>query len=305
MKRIELAAPAETVPAICETCGKEFDRPVFRLKSGEEILRVRECPKCNAPREQRALAIENQERQRAIAKPLLGIVPARYRNFDRARLPIVHETIDQILSWRPISPSQDRCNPALICPPGERLPMTDETIDRIRNSRSSPSADGRGLTLVGPPHIGKRRLIYALGADLFFTGFQIAQISAADFESLGPLRSDREVGTVVRRRLTQLRSAQILIFTDVGAEKLTESSQREFYGLVEHRAQHLLPILWSTQFSKEQITSRFITANAPEIALARGRAAVDRLNEISDVIAVERKSFSLPEREAEGSSACA
>ncbi|MEP6586660.1 MAG: hypothetical protein ABJB70_08025 [Candidatus Udaeobacter sp.] len=51
------------------------------------------------------------------------------------------------------------------------------------NSRPSPSADGRGLCLVGPPHIGKRRLLYALGENLFHAGFQVGQISGPDFDN--------------------------------------------------------------------------------------------------------------------------
>jgi hypothetical protein len=42
-----------------------------------------------------------------------------------------------------------------------------------------------------------------------------------------------------------------------------------------------------------------VTSDAPEIALARGRAALDRLNELSDVIQVEWKSISVPDRSAE------
>jgi DNA replication protein DnaC len=261
MKEIEPTAAAKTVSAICVTCGKQFDRQIFMLW-GREFFRVRECSRCNTLRERSALSVENQERQRASAKAVLRICPARYRNFDHSRLPVANETIDAILKWRPAPRIEER----------------------------------RSLCLPGLPHVGKRRLIFALAADLFLAGFQIAQISAADFEALAPLRSDRESGSLVRRRLMQLRSTEILIFTDVGAERLTESAQREFYGLVEHRAQDCLPVLWTTQFSKEQITARFVNSDAPEIALARGRAAVDRLNEISDVIEVERRSSKLWDR---------
>jgi hypothetical protein len=280
----------ESAPAVCETCGKEFDRPVFRL-FGKEVFRVRFCHECNASREEAALAIENQARQRAVKEPWERICRPRYRNFDRRQLPIMDETIDRILNWRP-KPLRDKSYPArIIRTSGTRLPMTDETINQVRNSRPSPSADGRGLALIGTPHLGKRRLLFALGENLFHEGFQIAHISAPDFESLAPLRSDRETGSAIRKKLTQFRSAEILIFTDVGAEKLTESAQRELYALIEHRAQQLLPILWSTQFSRDEVATRFTAANAPEIALARGRAAVDRLNEVSDVITVERKSL--------------
>jgi DNA replication protein DnaC len=246
----------ETARAVCETCCKEFERPVFRVGE-KEIFRVRECPKCNARREQRALAMANQERQQAAKEPYWRICPPRYRNFNRSLLPIADETIDRVLNWRP---------------------------------KTGSSADGRGLALTGPAHVAKRRLLFALGEDLFHDGLQIAYISAPDFEALAPLRYDRESGAAVRKRLSQLRSSQILILTDLGAERLTESSQHEFYNLVEHRAQRCRPILWSTQFSREQVAARFVSSNGPEIALARRRAAVDRLNEVSDVIEVEWKS---------------
>jgi hypothetical protein len=283
----------ETARAVCETCGEEFDRPVFRM-GDKEIFRLRECQKCSVPREQRALAVENQERQRASKEPWQRFCPPRYHAFNRSLSPVRDETIDRVLSWQPKKPPSDEQNSVRLFPKGTKLPMTDQTIERILNSRPSPSADGRGLCLVGPPHIGKHHLLYALGENLFHAGFHIVQISGPDFDALAPLRTDRESGASVRKRLNQLRSGQILILTDVGAEKLPESAQREFYNLIEHRAQHCLPILWSTQFSREQVAARFVSSSGPEIALARGRAAVDRLNELSDVIEIERQSFRAP-----------
>jgi DNA replication protein DnaC len=212
-------------------------------------------------RDQKALALDNQERQRRDKGRLLRIVPARYLDFERSRLlaaGATGATIDRVLSWR-------------------------------------PQKDGRGLGLVGSPHIGKRRLIFALATELF-RHFQIAAVSALDFEFLAPLRSDRENGASVRRKLMQFRSAEILIFTDLGAERLSETAQREFYGLVDYRASSCLPILWTTQFSRDQVAARFTTPNASAVALERGRAAVARLNEISDVIAFERKSLTLPQQ---------
>jgi len=284
----------ETAKAVCETCGKEFDRPIFRFGE-KEIFRQRECPECSSCREQMAPVSENQERLRAIKESWQRICPPRYRDFNRSLSPVPDELIDQVLNWRPKkSPSYDP-NSVRIFPKGTKLPMTDETCAQILTSRPSPSADGRGLCLVGPPHVGKRHLLYALRENLFHAGFQIAAISGPEFDAIAPLRTDRESGASVRKRLNQLRSSQILILTDVGAEKLPESAQREFYNLIEGRAQHFLPILWSTQFSREEVAARFVSSNGPEIALARGRAAVDRLNKLSDVIELEWKSTRLPD----------
>lgn len=165
----------------------------------------------------------------------------------------------------------------------------DAKTERVMHWR--PSRDGRGLGLVGPHLIGKRRLLFLLGEDLASQGTKVMHISAFDFDSLGPAQFDDDHGAAARETLNAARSTKVLIFSDIGAEKLSESSQKELYRLVEHRAQHCLPILWSTQFNSDQIAQRFINRQAAELALARGRAAVDRLDSISEVIQIERELF--------------
>jgi hypothetical protein len=81
-----------------------------------------------------------------------------------------------------------------------------------------------------------------------------------------------------------------LILTDLGTEKLTEHAQVELYSLIEFRAQNLLPILWTTQFSAEQLAAKFSSSREEvDVARARGRAAIGRLNQCSDVIQIERQ----------------
>ncbi len=244
----------ETDRAICK-CGRKFDRLVLRVL-GTEVFSQRLCPDCKDQSNQKARTTGNQSQLSARKAAWLLLCPPRYRPCDCGLLPIPAETINRALEWR-------------------------------------PSKGGRGLGLVGPAHIGKRRLLYVLAKDLHFADVRIAQISDFEFVRLGS--EDEEVRSSARWAIAKARSAPVLILSDIGCERLTERAQGEFYSLIENRALGELPILWSTQFTGDQIAQRFANKNAPEIALARGRAAVDRLNENSDVIKVERKSISLRE----------
>ena len=243
----------ETVRAVCQGCGNRFDQIVLRVL-GKEVFRQRECCYCNGRREKEARAAGNQKRQRANEEGWL-FCPPRYRNCDRALLPIAVETIDRVLEWR-------------------------------------PRVHGRGLGLVGLPHTGKRRLLYLLAKDLHFSGIHVAQISDFEFVRVGS--EDEELRASTRHAIANIKSAPALILSDIGAQRLTERAQEEFYSLIEHRAQRALPILWSTQFEREQIAARFVNRTTPELALKLGRAAVDRLTQVSDVIQVELRSAEMP-----------
>jgi DNA replication protein DnaC len=252
----------ETVRAVCQGCGNKFDRIVLRVL-GKEVFRQRECSDCYGRREKEARAAGNVERQKANEEGWL-FCPPRYRNCDRALLPIAVETIDRVLEWR-------------------------------------PRVHGRGLGLVGLPHTGKRRLLYLLAKDLHFSGVHVAQISDFEFVRVGS--EDEELRAFTRHTITKIKSAPVLIFSDISAQRLTERAQEEFYSLIEHRALRALPILWSTQFAREQIAARFVNRTTPELALKLGRAAVDRLTQVSDVIQVERESVRSAEMSAQARSA--
>src|SRR6202035_4890913 len=107
------------------------------------------------------------EQRRHSAHKNLFRPPPWYRRTDRTRL-IVDEKSKRVLSWR-------------------------------------PSKNGRGVGLVGPHLIGKRRLLFLLGADLGSEGMEIVHISAFDFDSLGPAQFDDELGAAARWKLKAVR----------------------------------------------------------------------------------------------------
>lgn len=272
-KKIQSNSAATATADDCESCGERFDRTIY-LVGGKEFFKQRQCPTCTEKRSQVALAKENENHRRRIEEAWALFCPPRYRDSSPGQLlaPFTADTIQQVLEWR-------------------------------------PSQNGRGLGLVGPARVGKRRLLFLVAKDLFFAGVSLGRISAIEFDRLGS--EDEEIRASARRRIERVRSAKVLIFSNIGTEKLTERTQVEFCSLIEHRAQHLLPILWSTQFDSNQLALRFASRQDAELLkggrsaidplgqLKRGRSAIDCLGQCADVIKVEYKSFSAAARSGE------
>jgi len=76
-------------------------------------------------------------------------------------------------------------------------------------------------------------LLYLLAKDLHFSGIHVAQISDFEFVRVGS--EDEELRASTRHAIANIKSAPALIFSDIGAQRLTERAQEEFYSLIEHR----------------------------------------------------------------------
>lgn len=252
---------SESRRSACPTCGAQFDRPII-LFEGKELFAhaQRECPGCSQARKLRLLKIDNEEEKRRIDEPWLRFCPPLYQDFNLDRLPIERALARKVLRYRPSKKT------------------------------------GRGLGLVGPSRIGKRRLLFGLARDLFTAGVRLGHTSAIDFARLTSEQYDyeiREVATRARQKLAAVRTIEVLIVSDIGMGKLTDRGQLEFYSLVEHRAMFRLPILWTTAFSAEQLAAKFKSErDGNAVAQQLGRRALARLSECSDVIRVEREPFS-------------
>ena len=180
-------------------------------------------------------------------KRWLEFCPPRYEDCDLKRLAIGHPIIQSVTRWR-------------------------------------PGKFGRGIGLVGRAGTGKRRLIFALARDLSLTRIRLVTTSAIDFErlvSFDQFNGNREA--TARERIDDIRSAPVLILTELGAERITERGQAELYSLLQHRAEQLLPILWTSPFVRAQLAARYSQDRAPLI--------IRRLEECSEVIRLERETF--------------
>ena len=240
--------------AKCHGCGARFEATIY-VFFGKPIFPQLFCAKCVAERERLKAEAEAEKKRRkaaadrqALQQSWQDLCPARFRDSERDRLPLKPvDALARVINWR-------------------------------------PSEKGRGLGLIGSVQIGKKRLLFLLAKALHFLGIRIQQTSAIEFERLCVLQFDDDVGSTARGRLEQFRSVPVLLFFDLGFAKFSERMQIEFFGLVEHRAQQLLPTLWTSHLGAEELAAKFSDQE-------RGRAAIGRLWQCSEVIRVGRKTF--------------
>jgi DNA replication protein DnaC len=242
--------------AKCSSCGGEFTRKgylFFGARRGEEkaawhtLFQPRECPDCAYKTVSKALAQENAQRQRERVDRWRRFAPARYWNCNVGHLPIRSENVARVLSWR-------------------------------------PDKNGRGLGLMGPPRIGKKRLLFLLAKELLFAlpPNHLARTSSLEFGRLILDQFNDELQPGAFKRIERIRQMPVLILFDFGIEKLTERVQTDLYSLIDFRAQNLLPILWTTQFYADELAAKFSSRDL-------GRAVIGRLNECSEAIVVEHE----------------
>ena len=180
------------VSSNCPTCGRKFDRLVLSV-CGEEVFQQRPCGNCLAKREKESLAIENKNRRVALDERWASFCPRRFQASDSKNLALDQQLIDRVMRWR-------------------------------------PSNEGRGIGLVGQPRIGKLELLYLLAKDLFYAGTRLAQIAAIDFERLVTSgQYNNELQTHAFQRMSQIRRAHVLIFSNLGMEKLTDRPSRALF----------------------------------------------------------------------------
>jgi DNA replication protein DnaC len=82
------------------------------------------------------------------------------------------------------------------------------------------------------------------------------------------------LGESYSRMMDQYRTCGVLVFDDLGAERLSEWVAEQVYMLVDHRYRQRLPIFASSNFSKEELAQRL------------DRRVLDRLRETCTMIEV-------------------
>lgn len=137
------------------------------------------------------------------------------------------------------------------------------------------AALGKGLYITGPPGTGKTFLAAAVVRELIKRGHEeVVFVSSYDLldnvrASFGTeMRGDTE--TVVRR----YKTIPLLVIDDLGKERLTEWGATILAGIVHARDAEMLPTIYTSNFSIDDITA----------ALARG-GEVDRAYAIASRIA--------------------
>lgn len=176
----------------------------------------------------------------------------------------------------------------------------------FRSACSAWKINPHGLGLTGPSGIGKTRCIFWMlgrmiddpalfdkflksvpgGCDAseFLNKSHFPRVKAINDGFFSKLVVEASFMEKVdfRAILASFYAAPIVFLDDIGQSKLTERVCAELYQLVEYRTSHLLPILFTSNFSGDQLAARFTD-------LTRGTAVVRRLAEFCNIISSKRK----------------
>ena len=141
--------------------------------------------------------------------------------------------------------------------------------------------DEQGLVLIGEVGVGKTTLLLALVRSLAKRWLAerkvVRLVTVPDF--LRELRAGydptRQVqGEGYDQLMGQYQTCDVLVFDDLGAEKLTDWVEEQFYLLLDYRYRHRLPVFASSKERKDALAQRL------------DRQVMDRLREMSVLLEV-------------------
>jgi DNA replication protein DnaC len=170
----------------------------------------------------------------------------------------------------------------------ERLPA--ELLTKVREW----SPGHRGLALMGKTGTGKTRSVYLRLSEIL-KAVKISQTTQKHWVCKIPLiaaindaafaRLVREAawneGLSARRQLKLFYIVNILFIDDLGQSKMSDLVTAELYSLVEYRTSNLLPIIFTTNYSCNQLEEKMIDKQEDK---DRGMAITRRLSEFCDVV---------------------
>ena len=172
-----------------------------------------------------------------------------------------------------------RVLPGGLVPTLETLPPS-EALTKVQAFVQTRS-DEQGLVLIGEVGVGKTTLLLALVrslAERWLAERKVVRlVTVPDF--LRELRAGydptRQVqGEGYDQLMEQYQKCDVLVFDDLGAEKLTDWVEEQFYLLLDYRYRRRLPVLASSNHRKEVLAQRL------------DRRVMDRLRETSMMIEV-------------------
>lgn len=167
-----------------------------------------------------------------------------------------------------------------VCPPLyrrtdlSRLPKAG--LEAIQ--RWAYNDDGIGVGIIGAPGKCKTRLIYELGRRIHMDKKKVKAISSTDFSALcsGMFTGSDDNREHCEDSLHRIKTADFLIFDDIGKQKFTERVEMEFFGLLELRTSYLLPTFWTANAGSKELSAM--------MSRDRAEAIIRRLTEFSTII---------------------
>ena len=153
----------------------------------------------------------------------------------------------------------------------KRLPKAGK--DNLANIISWDLKRKKGLYLLGDSRQGKTRSLCLLLIQLHKQRTRFKAFFAGDFHTE---LVDAKRGTQYLKWFKEVTTVPVLAIDDLFAEKLTETTQKGLFEVIEQRMARKLPNLISTQVKSKEAIELFIDKR-------RGHALLERLRETSEV----------------------
>lgn len=140
-------------------------------------------------------------------------------------------------------------------------------------------SSGKWLGIVGGAGQCKTRCIGLLAETLILAGHRLMWTTAVDFQDrVDGLRSDdRAIKNESTDYFREARRTPILVLDDLGKNTWTPTMERNFFGVLDHRKTHDLPVLWSAN------THPMGILRSGEMSKDRAAAIIGRIIEASKI----------------------
>jgi DNA replication protein DnaC len=136
-----------------------------------------------------------------------------------------------------------------------------------------------GIGLLGPTRTGKSPLIAGLGEQLFLAGHDVFVTSGFKFQQAVHRSVDDRAAW--EKYLDRCENSEILLIDDADKLNFTPGVEAEYYGMLEHRRNWLLPVLCTLNLSGEQMKQQLVQNRED-----RAAAIVERLRDLCEFIAI-------------------
>lgn len=135
----------------------------------------------------------------------------------------------------------------------------------------------RGLGLVGESRRGKTRCLHLALKKAWDAGRNCLAVREVDFASVAESAAfgTRQEQRQSREFLWNWKHIGVLLLDDVGKARANPAVSQELYGMLDYRATHGLPTLWSAQAGSTWITDKYGPDHGPAIAARLGKEFCD------------------------------
>ena len=153
-------------------------------------------------------------------------------------------------------------------------------IDYVNNFSEIRGQKNNSVLLVGDVGVGKTHLLVGAARALIEKGFSVLFVSTVELiENLREAELNKTNpeydGESLRSQMHLLSTAELVIFDDVGQEKITEWVQVQYYRIINQRYLAMLPTMFSTNLGREELKKAVGDTVASRIAeMSAGRLYV-------------------------------